>query len=114
MSLFLFKREFPVEDPGHYGQHAFTAFILCQYLLFVRQTLAPHSDLAQYLKTSHSDRKAQVKVARVEMRRRRHSGGGGSGGDGNGDNDRLQIGRRVWGPPPVSSREARAGLILSE
>jgi hypothetical protein len=58
------------QDPGHNGQHAFTAFIhLCS--LFVRFTLAPHFDPAQYLKTSHSDRKSQVEVMWVEMRRRR-------------------------------------------
>jgi hypothetical protein len=43
----------------------------CQGSPFIRYSLAPQSDPAQYLKTSHSDREAQVKVARVEMRRRR-------------------------------------------
>jgi hypothetical protein len=41
------------QDPGHHGQHAFTAFIGSDSF-FVRFSLAPRFDPAQYLKTSHS------------------------------------------------------------
>ena len=39
------------QDPGHHGQHAFTAFIHSDSS-FVRFSLAPRFDPAQYLKTS--------------------------------------------------------------
>jgi hypothetical protein len=40
------------QDPGHHGRHAFTAFIHSDSS-FVRFSLAPRFDPAQYLKTSH-------------------------------------------------------------
>jgi hypothetical protein len=59
------------QHPGHDGQHAFTAFIHSNDSSFVRFSLAPHFDPAQYLKTSHGDHEALLKVVWVEMRRRR-------------------------------------------
>jgi hypothetical protein len=55
------------QDPGHNGQHAFTAFIH-SYSPFVRFSLTPHFDPAQYRKTSHSESRNRT----VEGRRGRN------------------------------------------
>ena len=53
------------QDPGHYGQHAFTAFIH-SYFAFCSLQTSTHFDPAQYLKHSHSDREIAAEVAWVD------------------------------------------------
>jgi hypothetical protein len=86
------------QDPGHNGQHAFTAFIH-HYSPFIRFSLAPCFDPAQCENvTRYGDRQSQLMVARVEM-----SGGGGGGG-GNAYYAQLRIGRKVGPPIGVSGK----------
>jgi hypothetical protein len=67
------------QDPGHNGQHAFTAFIHC-CSLFVRFTLAPHFAPAQYLKTS-PQRSRIAGGGHAGRSEAEEIGGGGNGDD---------------------------------